>query len=141
MTPGQSTKTLSTTQLKHGRGALAWKRAAEELGKKLCHIRAVRQGLSRGTGSVLSLRESPSTEVSPTASFLLSNLKWQDAVGVGEGKKVNKTEEDFEISGCSHYSFSFKTQEKTVNVSSSLQRNKSEITTKHFPCRPHGFPR
>ena len=56
-----------STYLTHGRGALARQRAAQELGEKLCHIRAVRQGLSRGAGSVLSRRESPGAEVSPAA--------------------------------------------------------------------------
>lgn len=53
-----------STYLKHGRGALARQRAAQELGEKLCHMR---QGLSRGAGSVLPLRGGPSARVSPAA--------------------------------------------------------------------------
>lgn len=39
------------------------------------------------------------------ASFLLSDLKWMDTVEVGGGRKVNQTEEDFEISRCFCYPF------------------------------------
>lgn len=64
---GRRRRDTPSTYLKHGRGALARQRAAQELGEKLCHIRAMRQGPSRSAGSVLPPRTSPSGEVLPAA--------------------------------------------------------------------------